>query len=344
MNPIQLNDVRCDVPDVKKHHAFRLLPDGDLSLSIDNSTLERFQTCPKSAEFYVIDRRQRPSSAAMSYGSAIHKGMELFYLYGCSDAVWERVMDVVTKHFYAAPVAMGEWRTLEQCLETLRRYRVEYADKEIIQVMEHNGAPFVEQSFNLPLGTIPVDAMVPYPLRLLTGEGDAIVPFHVRNIHVNWTGRIDIAAHFPCDDRPWVVDHKTTSIKGDQFYKQFELSQQTIGYCWALRELLGQVPAGLMLNVIVGRQPTRTGTAVEFDRQRFFYSVEQLEEWHEDILLQCADFCAHMLRGAFPRSRVWCMGKYGQCPYFDVCSIPSGQRADVLASSSYVNVDWDPEK
>lgn len=138
------------------------------------------------------------------------------------------------------------------------------------------------------------------------------------------------------------VDHKTTSMLGSTFYDDFRMSSQTVGYHWAMRQRHPDLK-GFILNVIAWRKPTKTGTSLEFQRMPFYYDEFRLVEWYTDTVHQINDFLAHLQRNYFPKQTKWCVGKYGKCQYFDVCSAASKDERDfVLASDMFSNVTWTP--
>ena len=58
-----------------------------------------------------------------------------------------------------------------------------------------------------------------------------------------------------------------------------------------------------------------------------------------------SDFVGNMVRGYFPGYRLWCVNKYGTCPYHDVCSLDSEKQRDTLLGTSlFSHVTWDPTK
>lgn len=302
-------------------------------IRIDNSSLERFTTCARSAQYYLVDRRE-PSGlkSALYFGSAIHAALEIFY--GEYDG---KVTEVLPEFLMKVQAAMepmfpanqdvDEWRTLDKAMETIISY-VAATEFDIFQVYQHDNKPFVEQYFELPMGDI-----------LFQESFDGI--YHER-LQVMWTGRIDLIVKQ--DHALWVMDHKTTSIVGQNFFADFLNSSQALGYVWAAQQLLGQEVSGLYLNAIAARKPSKTGKPFELGRQKFPYDQSRIEEWHYNTLTLIGDFCANLQRNFFPMETKWCVGKYGQCPYLDICSLPPQGREMVLHSNLYQNVTWTPKK
>ena len=329
--------------DAPPRHAF--VRDGeDLKFFIDNSSLEKFQTCPLSAFYYIIKRRQRPPSPALSYGTAAHNALEVLYKHAgnWTDAVVEAAKLEVHKHFLNSPAPEGEWRDETHCTLLIDKYIQHYSGNDPIKPILHNGEFFVENAFEIELGKININGLLPFSEFDLTGSGDNERGCNVRNIRVFWTGKIDVA----CDHLGgfYVFDHKTTSMEGATFYKQFELGQQPMGYAWVLWQLTGRRPNGFIVNVLGSRKPTKTGRTYSFNREVYQYREDQLLEWHQDTQTLVSDFLSHMLRDYFPKSTVWCVGKYGTCPYHEVCTLPFDSRMSMLNNYNFVNVTWDPRE
>lgn len=313
----------------------------DYALRIDNSSLEYFTTCARSAEYALLRGRVPKPKAALQYGSAIHKALEMLYTrktLGSSVTMGE--IQVEMEKEFSHDVGPGEWRTPEKALDTITRYANKYRGVDNFTVaLDGNGKPMVEIPFSYPIGQIPINATLPYSKDLLLGEGGP-EKLYVNTIHVFWTGKIDMVVEMEGD--LWVVDHKTSSILGGTYWKDFELSQQTIGYVWACEQMLGRPLKGLLLNVIIGRRPTKTGVSVDFERKRYMYPPHAKEEWIENTMYLVSDAVSYLTRGFFPKMTKWCVGKYGLCPYHDVCTLPPNQRDFLLNSDEYVNNTWSP--
>jgi len=313
--------------------------DHDYVLRIDNTTLERQQTCPRSSQFYCVDRRQARASSALSFGGAIHEGLAVLYRDGFG-AITPAV-DACLKHLQLtyAPEA-DEWRTPQCACETLLDY-VQHYQRDDIRPVIYNSAPFVEKAFSLHVGSINLDKTLPYTYAQLTDSPDT-EQMYIQNLHILWSGRLDIAAT-QGDENVFVVDHKTSSIGGDQFFADFLLSQQMLGYAWALRKLMPESNiVGTIVNAILQRKPTKTGKALEFKRQTYFQSKWMQDEWQADVIASIEQFVHHLCQGFFPKYTKWCFGKYGKCPYHEVCTLPPDMREAFLGSSEYVNVTWSP--
>ena len=319
-------------------------------LTIDNSSLEQFNVCARSAEYYMVHSRESSNpSPALVFGGALHKGLESLYKYGNKPEIEPIVNEQITQHFFKNPPPPDEYRTASLCLDIFGAYKAAHP-VELFQIVEDAQGPWIERSFRLPLGVLEIDQDILYsPEALIAGDYTKMSwsptlakgGFHINKIYILWTGRIDLVIQW--DGKLWVLDHKTTSRGGETFYDDFYLAQQTIGYTWAAQQLLDKPVAGLVLNAFEVRAPTKTGKGPTFNRRRYEYSPEQLVEWEHNTRTLVGDFLHHLARGYFPMETKWCHGKYGKCKYFDVCRLPAAQRATALAFDSFRDVTWSPE-
>lgn len=298
-------------------------------MRIDNSSLEHFTTCARSAEYYLLNNRQlNRSKSALNFGSAIHECLELLYTApeGTSHAdLINQAKQVIDQT--PAPDDADDFRTPQRALDTFISYLAVNEFEPFTVAKTPEGKPLIELYFEIPLGSVEF-------LSEFNGKQHT-------HVDVVWSGRID--AIIEMDNKLWIMDHKTTTILGENFFADFLNSQQTIGYTWAAQQLIGKPIEGLYLNAIAIRKQTKTGTPFEVHRKRFPYEQERIEEWTHNTLTLVSDFLSHYDRKFFPMETKWCVGKYGKCPYFDVCTLPKSQRASMLASNFYRDVTWTPK-
>jgi hypothetical protein len=315
----------------------------DYILRIDNSTLEKFQSCPRSAENYVIKRRTPPPSEPLVAGGALHQGLEHLYLHGVNPTTLPHAVAIAQQWYIDHPCNIG-WRTPDLVTKALTQYVKQYENNDPFELVQHNGEPFVERSFEVSMGHIDIDNELKYTQKFLTNEGSD-TPLRIRRLYIVWIGKIDLLIRDRTGLR--VLDHKTTSMLGSTFYKQFELGQQPLGYVWAANKIFGEMPKGFMVNVIYWRPPLKNQASgrVAFERHPFNYTTEKVNEWEKDVMHSISDFVGNMVRGYFPGYRMWCVNKYGTCPYHDVCSLDNEKQRDTLLGTSlFSHVTWDPTK
>ena len=310
-----------------------------LGLDIDNTSLEHFATCARSAQYRLVESRE-PSGTRMplEYGSAKHLYLE-HRLRGHAVPEAEQILVNYLGQFQSDDPK--EWRTVTHAVDSMRGYEQYWASMPI-EPVQKGGQPLVEVPFRLPLCDV---AIPPLPWSRIAPHLTnplALPPSRVpRTVRVYWTGKIDVVAPFLGDNYVW--DHKTTSQAGPTFYSDFVLSAQTHGYVFAANHLWPELNIrGLRVNIIVGRAVTPTGTPHSYERQTYVYNREHIAEWHKDTQILVSDFIAHFLRDYFPKQTRWCQGRFGTCPYFSICSAMPSQRHIVLNSSQYSDVTWSP--
>jgi len=293
-------------------------------MEVDNSSKELFETCARASQYYSVERRkgagERPS---LNFGHIIHAALAPRKL---NEENWQEKQEkIIIDYYNTYSPPIDEWRTADRALDAIREYNKSY--------------PATEEPFKIITGTVEL------PFRIKLGEADlnATVTTHagtffVRKVVIYWTGKIDGIVDYGVN---LILDHKTTSIIGSQFYDDFVLSSQMHGYTWAGRKL-GYPIEGLLLDVLAVRKPSRTGTPTEFQRQRYFYTEQHIAEWEKDTFTLITDFLEHLCRDYFPKSPKWCFGKYGRCQYWDVCTQVPEQRNAMLHSDLYQPVTWSP--
>jgi hypothetical protein len=322
-------------------HTYALpLVDGD-TLFIDNSTLERFVTCPRSAGYYVGLRRELDKSrAALDFGKIIHEALAVRYArfpgYVSNECVSAMVAEI-DRGFTTYHPDPDEFRNYGVAISAVQHYNSTYPMEEF-EVVQYNGKPFVEQPFAIPLGEIEVNAV----LWVRDPATNLITQRHVKTLKIVWKGRIDLV--YQREGFLYGMDHKTTSIMGPQFFAEFELSHQVHGYSWAIKKLLGSLPRGFVINGLGIRKPTKTGKSLEFVRSTIPIYDSLVNEWEVDTLHIVSDFVEMCRRAYLPKHTKWCVGKYGACEYKQVCGLEPSMRATAIASNEYRDVTWDPLK
>lgn len=339
-------------PDEKRRKLLKPVPDepGNYYLEIDHSSLNQFCVCQKSAENYLVFAREAASpAAALSFGTAIHKAMDVRLRYGLNTQSEQRMFEVVLNHFAKFPQPPDEYRTADRAIRELKKYNKEHPEPDVFKVVEDDAnEPMVEIPFNFPLFTLELDRSVPYRPETIVENWDTIeLPGSdkertlVGRIYIIWTGRIDAVIWM--DKQYWILDHKTTSIGGPKWPKQFELANQMRGYTWASRKLTGLPIAGMFLNGFVVRPPAASGNITsDIVRARFPYRDDQIDEWHSDTKRLITNFIHALCDGHFPQETEWCYGKYGKCQYHDACSMPKHQRPETLGNTFFREVTWSP--
>lgn len=347
-----------DAPSARRRQFLTPIPDlpGEFLLVLDNTALSVIKRCHQAARNYLLlGREAHAKTAALTFGGAIHEGLERFHHAQYLEQTQERVIDgpfsialqdaAVTQFFQENPGPPDEYRTLPCALEVLRHYRnrsnpLLHPDYEW-EILADGQGPIIERPFELPLDVLDF------------GDGFEFLGTRVARVHVAWSGRIDLITNSNGASR--ITDHKTSSIDGESFIQSFILSSQTIGYVWAAQQLYPTLNvSGFCLNCIRLKKPTgsvglmergpRGGPpALDFFRAYFDYSSERVEKWRTDTVLMIEDFLHSVSRNAFPLNDSACFNKFGKCQYHDVCTIDDPRvRERLLQSDSFKAVTWNP--
>lgn len=298
-------------------------------------------TCPRAAGFYTCHAREgnRPK-AALEFGKIIHKILEERYrnhgIY-CDATCVQAMVNVATTEFAKYEPDPSDFRNYGTAIAFIKKYTEQYALEDFELVRFADGTPFVEQKFALPLGVIPINTLV-WTRDTTTG---LLAQVFIRNLKVIQKGKIDLG--YTRESRIYGLDHKSTSMMGPTFFNEFELASQIHGYSWAIKQLVGELPAGFVINGLGFRKPTPSGKPLEFVRHTVAIQQGLVDEWVHDTLHIVREWVLQCAAGYLPKHTKWCVGKYGACEYKPVCGMPDWQqRMMSLFSNEYRQVTWDP--
>jgi hypothetical protein len=344
MNPLANLDISLRTSEPSPVPVLHPLGNSDFKIRIDNSTLDIIKSCPREASFYVLHRRGRGTTPAMNMGTAIHKALEFLYRNGFTNENLTTAYHLIDQHYLVQPFT-DEWRGPEFAKQSIQQYfqKVGSGPFEIINTPDGN--PFIEVPFEIELGKVEVNAELPFSFKHLTGQTppagmEEDSKTYIKNLLIYIIGKIDLAVNQL--NGLWTLDHKTASRLGETFWDKFTISPQFKTYCWALWKITNILPLGAIVNVLVVRKPTKTGTAIDFQRQAYQYSESLLLEWEQNTLATISNFIACAIAESFPPNDSNCIRIYGKCPYFNVCSLPIPNRLPFLYTSEYAPVTWDP--
>lgn len=334
------------------------LGDGEALLEIDNSSLEYQATCDKKAEWALIHSRIGTPSYALTYGGAVHKALEAYYRSklptsheAFKEFSFDATLEEVHKIFEATPPPLGHWRNFDKLCGMFGRYVEQYAPvaDRFLKFTE------CEQAFSLPLTTIKINKdFLPYGPEVLFDNPGAIEDRFITvdgkvmlySVHIAWTGLIDNIVSV--DGRIFILDHKTTSVEGEDFWKDFELRSQFYGYVYVAQKLLGQPVAGAIPNVIYGREDAKTPAGLktqrekEFSRRYIEMKPALVEEWSHNTINILEDFINNLVHARWPMKTFACTNKFGVCQFHDVCTLPPEQRLLMLMTNQYQMNIWNP--
>lgn len=332
------------------------LPLIDGCLFIDNSGfMEGVSTCSRYLQYKTLNLRvSAGEKSALNFGSAIHLALEHRYRHYKNQPVdqkyYDDVANLLTKFFEEHPTPGDDWRSLNFCMEMVRKYNEKYESEEFNLLVDDKGEVMVELAFALPL----FEYRGPACPTIIEGGLTKHAP-----IPVIYTGRIDLPISL--EGSIYVMDHKTSSQLGGQFWKEMKMTAQMRGYVWAFQELTGKKVSGFMVNglrtkevpkyVESGKTYSRGGKSSTaeswwgetFQRERFILKPGEIDEWKRNTIDLVEEFFFHYFRDYMPLKTKWC-NIYGQCPYYDVCTLAEEDRGMFLASGLFTDNIWSPLK
>jgi hypothetical protein len=283
---------------------------------VDNTAMAAYQACPREYLFGMVqDRRGEGRTPPLVYGTSWHTVMQWHYRTGGDR---NRVIYETTMAWEGHDDA-EDYRTLDRCLLDYDRYVAFYglpgSEKDTGKTIGFPDEPLVELAAN---------AMIPGLLHPWAGKLDRV---------------IDLGG------LAYIEDHKTTSRLDKHYFRQFDLSNQMMGYTALGRVLFPQLNiVGVRVNVA----HVLTG-GTKFLREEFTYSPPRLEEWVQNMnswykrLARDYEMLKTGDPDAFPGhyGDNGCSRKFGMCGYHPVCSASPRLRQGIL-ERDYKLLPWNP--
>lgn len=293
--------------------------------SIDNTALQSYMECPRKYLYSMVLHRRKKglTKPALAYGTTWHAMMEAHYKTGGNhDAVLRAAYMSWQPHDNP-----DDHRTIERALSAYEAFLKHYGDHETETRHHGKTVGFPEN----PIIEAPTELWWPGALHPYTGKIDRV--FENAGLY-------------------YVEDHKTSSALGPYYFRQFDPSNQMMGYAWLAQKLTGLPIAGVRINAhaVLKREN-------KFERQTVMFSQQRLQEWAENLNMWVARIEESMRLFnltkvtpadeqrdrliAFPHNFNACAGKYGACSYVDVCTMPPNVRQRVL-ENDFDYAPWDP--
>lgn len=295
-------------------------------LVIDNSGFSDYHKCPMLYLYKQVYRQEsvEASASALNFGSAIHLWLENFYLQKSVEEC-DRIMQ---KHFQENPQGLDDFRSKENASRLMTSYLEHY------NITERDYDPLgVEIPFKVKLGEVELAGEVMGWDRLYK-EGEVI--------EIHWSGKIDLLVKDTLGNN-MLVDHKTTSRMGFNYFTQFRLSSQFRGYCYAVNNLMGDKVGWTQKFMINALQLTAKGN-IEFARQEFMLNKEMILEWQRKTMQEIEGLVGMASAGEWGcsgwKNCAWMWGR--SCPYCMVCETREDMREDVLFSGAFKKYHWNP--
>lgn len=294
--------------------------------AIDNTALAAYDECERKYYYGMVLHRRRKGAERppLVYGTAWHKALEAHYkTNGDLNAVMEGAAKAWKDHGIA-----DDHRTYHRLISAYEAYVSLYGLPEA----EARGWGKTVGYPENPVIELAIEIWWPGALHPYTGKIDRVIEH--QGLY-------------------YVEDHKTSSALGDQYFRQFDPSNQMMGYCWIAQQVTGLPIAGVRINAhgVLKSQN-------KFARSTIHYSPDRLLEWADNYNVRVQkvnESHARLEAGrlpdgtvldaalleAFPHQYGACAAKYGQCTYADVCTFDRRLRSRILAADYEVH-EWNP--
>ncbi len=284
---------------------------------INYSSLELIQTCKRKARYVLRDElRSNQESPATLFGSGIHKGLEVWY--SMPQTRRKPSCDGECASFAqlcANCAAIAAFRSSVHSMETLdptdkrspnsgerilRSYFSKFWDDPFEVMCDEAGLPLVEKTFEFVM----VDE--PHVKIIYFGTVDAIL----RNTQ---TGVV------------LVVDHKTTSSLGSEFYNRIKPNHQYTGYIMGAQKVLGIQTELFLVN---GLQVAKT--KADCARQITTRTEEDQKELVDAVRFAVSDYLLCEAQDRWPMNAPNPCTNFGGCQYRVICEAPEVIRGQII--------------
>lgn len=298
---------------------------------IDNTALSAYMRCPSEYHKSMVLHRRNDGipSPSLGFGGTWHKALETHYKAAeCSEAdLIDQVITESSVHWVDHQIP-DDYRTLDRLHLEYKKYLRKY------------GLPWREEfkTFGWFLN----------PLVEISGEID-LGARHPYAFKIDRIGKIQ--------SQNFIEDHKTTSRFDKNYFRQYELDNQMMGYAASAELITGVTITGVRINlaVIHKNDSEFVQRTVSFSRPRlddwkrnldvWFGKIENsMEKLREYSVIAGGDAVAiqNKIDEAFPMNLWACNGrKYGSCQYVGVCSMPPHLRQRSL-EDDFAVMPWNP--
>lgn len=166
----------------------------------------------------------------------------------------------------------------------------------------------------------------------------------IKDTDTMYMGRIDKIIDW--DGAIYVLDHKTTSRLGYEYFYRIKPNMQFDGYIMAARALGHQSCSGVVLDALLVAKgllsPSSLQRLTPVARDISTRTEQELREFKEDVADILREIRVSYEGNTWHRNTEGCCD-FIQCPYRRVCSAEPELRESII-SSDYVVEKWDPRK
>ena len=310
-------------------------------MKVDNTMLSAFERCPLYYKERHIDNwTSRGVSGALGAGGAMHEGLKAWYQ-GMKDGLplasrLEAALYAINDA-YPANMPVDDFRRKDRLLNMMMEYAKTYPT-ESFRILQ------VEIPFKFELGRWILWCKHcnfenhPYqggfPRRDCAQCGVELEP-------IEYGGIFDTLTEFGAARTVnYILEHKTTSQLGPTYFRQWQIHNQLVGYCWGAEQVSGKLVGGVNMNVLC----LTVGGNVKFDRQMIPIYPSQIEEWKNDVAQTCNDIARGIRTGHWRKRTDQCVMKYGACQFLSVHMLSDPEDRRRRLETEYIKSEWNFER
>lgn len=291
------------------------------------SSFDIISTCKRKA-LYSLQRKliKQEDSPALTFGTAIHAALETWYtkeqkerkasIGACDDTQanmlgnggWLPHGDcarcTAVESFIKASEPLkhlqNDKRSQENGIAILNNYFDHYLDDPFNTLSDAFGAPFCERKFSLEL-------------------------FDSPQLNLVFFGTVDMILKNEETGAILVVDHKTTSALGNDFYNRVRPNFQFTGYVLGAQKALS-----LDTNLFMSNGIQVAKTVKGLARQVTQISAEDIEEFTQSMVYIAKQYVECVKSEVWPMTAPNPCTLYGSCAYRNICEVPSKLKENVI--------------
>lgn len=311
-------------------------------MKIDNTMLTSFQRCPLLYKTRIVDWwTSRYASAALGHGGAMHEGLKAWYQ-GAIDGLSTTERAEAALHAindsWPQNHPIDDFRTKQRAMELMVRYIKQYPF-ESFQVIA------VEIPFTFELDRVILwckNCLMENPPWSGNFPRQYCKQCNLPLEPIEYGGIVDCLTQFGVGSQSvnYVLEHKTTSELGGNYFTQWEIHNQITGYCWGAGQASGKLIGGANLNVLC----LTKGGNIKFDRRMIGVNPSQIEEWKNDVARTCNEIAYAQRHGHWRKSTDHCVTKYGTCQFHSVHLLSDPVDRERRLETDYIKQEWNFEK
>lgn len=310
------------------------LDDGRRKVRINSSSLDIIQNCMRKAQLSLFERwKPEFESPALTFGSAIHAAMEVFYCGAVEERIVPDLEDLERMVFGHDPCGnslcerafaafLGKAEVLKSLPDgdkrhptngawILHNYFKKFKDDPYVCYRDEQG-PFVERKFSL-------------------------VVYEDESLIIELFGTIDFVFQHTTTGQLVPGDHKTSSsmtFGESNYFDREKPNHQYTGYSLAANRIFGIDTQDFMVSIIEVKQKPKTarGSPPSFPRQITSRTEEDYAEFIETLVDAVTRYLVSVDTGVWPLGPVGSCNSYGSCQFRAVCSAPKSLRQNILTS------------